>query len=386
MVSQTTDSPGTSEGDELAAAVAAARRPLHPLRMPSAPLRVRLKTSPLLRRMLPGEIAVRRAAARGRGAWEQDPAARTQALAAMRAIVGGTAQAGEVERLARAALIEQRINDALFWQPWSLASLDAQSHENLQTAFCSNRGVLVSSCHTGPIFLSTSVFSAAGRIPYSVAAEWFFQEPSADRWGRRIAHWHRQVARLEHRAVCSVGSYPVLRALLREGELVLIYFDMPGSLQTRFLGKPVMLASGSVRLACETDALILPIRTRRVGARAHVDIQAPLDPRDFTDAQTLQQMLASVHERLILELPHTLEDPRRAGAWEHGATAQAWTTERKSTPRQAPGEMPGAGAQQPDSASQQPDSASQQPDSASQQPDSASQQPDSTSQYRRIAA
>jgi len=86
-----------------------------------------------------------------------------------------------------------------------------------------------------------------------------------------------------------------------------------------------MLTDGSARLAQEADAPILPLRPRREGHRVWMDIQAPLDPRDFADAQELHRALAGVHERLILELPHTLEDPHRPGFWEEGATADAWT-------------------------------------------------------------
>jgi lauroyl/myristoyl acyltransferase len=315
----------TSHDTELAAALAVARSPLEAPRMPPAPLHSRLKTSPMLRRLLPSSIVARRAEARGRAIWEKDPEAREQALAGMRAILGGTTRAGEAQRLARAHLVEREVKDALFWQPWQPAGLDARSLTNLHTALSSGRGVLISSCHTGPIFLTTSVIAAAGRTPYTVVAPWFFQEPSADRWGRRIAHWRRQVHRLDHRVVCSVGSFPVLEALLREGEVVKIYFDMPGSLETRFLGKPVMLATGSARLACAADALILPVRIRRSGHRAQVDVREPLDPRDLAAAQELHSALAAVHEGLILELPHTLENPRREGAWEQGATPQGWS-------------------------------------------------------------
>jgi lauroyl/myristoyl acyltransferase len=334
---------GTAQdkGIELERVLASARRPVQSPRMPAAPPRVRLKTSPLLRRLLPSALVARRAAARGRAAWERDPAAREQTLEAMRAILGGTTRAGEVERLARAHLVESKVNEALFWQPWQQPVLDTRSQANLHAALSSGRGVLISSCHTGPIFLTTSAISGAGRTPYTVAAPWFFQEPSADKWGRRIAHWRRQVHRLDHRAVCSVGSFPVLEALLRDGEVIQLYFDMPGSMQTHFLGKPVMLATGSARLANAADALVLPTRTRRSGHRAHVDVEEPLDSRDFADAQELHRALALVHERLIIELPHILEDPRRAGAWEQGATARAWTTMLRSAPaRQTPAKTP----------------------------------------------
>jgi hypothetical protein len=50
----------------------------------------------------------------------------------------------------------------------------------------------------------------------------------------------------------------------------------------------------------------------------------PLDSRDYADADELHKALAAVHERSIFEVPETMEDPNRAGAWENGATEREW--------------------------------------------------------------
>ncbi len=243
----------------------------------------------------------------------------------MEAVVGSTSRAGEVHELARQHIIEDEVRRALFWQPWKTASMDAGSLEHVQTASAAGRGVLLSSCHQGPIFLHRSAITSLARTAYIVMGPWFFEDPRPGYSGRRLAHWWRGLRRRDERIVCSVGAFPVLRALLEEREMVVVYFDMPGSRRTRFLGKPVMLASGTARLAFETNALILPTRARRVGHRVWCDVHAPLDPRHFPSHEQLHDALAAVHERWILELPATLEDPRRLGAWEQGATAQAWT-------------------------------------------------------------
>ena len=109
-----------------------------------------------------------------------------------------------------------------------------------------------------------------------------------------------------------------------------LFFALPGHGETRFLGKRVMLASGSARLAAAADALVVPVRARRRAHLVSLDVEAPLDPRDFADWQELQGALAAVHERWILELPATMEDPNRDGAWERGASAQEWI---RPTPR-----------------------------------------------------
>ncbi len=256
----------------------------------------------------------------------------------MDSIVGGTPRAGEVEQQTRRHLVENEVHKALFWQPWSTAKMEPESAAYLREALDSGRGVLFSACHVGPIFTLMSTVTALGYSPYAVAAPWFFAQPRPNYWGRRLAHWRRQTIARGERFVQTEGSYTVLRALLERGRLVIVFFDMPGSRETSFLGKPVMLASGTARLAVETGALVLPMRARRDGHRVWVDTQAPLDPDNFTGSEELHHSLAAIHERWILELPASLEDPNRAGAWEQSATAEAWRrpSPRENTMRGAP--------------------------------------------------
>jgi lauroyl/myristoyl acyltransferase len=319
---------------ELEAAIAVARRPLRRPAMPRGGMRLRVRTSPELRRLVPIPLDVRRAAAKGRAAWH-DAAARERALVSMDAILANTPRAGEVEQLARRRLIEEEVQRALFWQPWRTASLDLVSAANLRLALSGERAALVSACHLGPYFLQTSALTSLGSRPFVVAAPWFFADPTPDYWGRRLARWRQGIWARNVRMVCSVESFPVLQALLEGGETVIVYFDMPGGARTQFLGKPVMLSSSTARLAFATDALVLPLRARRAGSRVWTDVFEPLDPRDHASAYVLHRALAAVHERSILELAETLEDPNRAGAWEHGATASEWARGKPQRPRPA---------------------------------------------------
>jgi lauroyl/myristoyl acyltransferase len=278
----------------------------------------------MLRRVLPTRLLVHRTQVRASAAWENDLRARRLALAVTETIVGGTPRAGELEALAREHLVEQAVHRTLFWQPWKMPSMDARSTENAQLALSRGRGVLVSSCHLGPIFLHFWPLSAI-RAGYAIAGPWFFEEPTPDYAGRRLARWHKGLEPRDERLLPSQGVFAQLRALLAQGEMALMYFDMPGSRCTRFLGKPVMLATGTARLAIDADALVLPIRARRDGHRVWTDAQAPLDSREFSGYEQLQDELAGVHERWILERPGALEDPNRRGAWEGAASGSGWT-------------------------------------------------------------
>jgi len=149
------------------------------------------------------------------------------------------------------------------------------------------------------------------------------------------------------RVVSAVGSFAVVRALLERGEIVLSYLDMPGGTRTQFLGKPVMLSGGTAQLAFQSKAIVLPLRARRAGSRVWPDVFEPLDAREFASADELHRAVASVHERSVLELPETLEDPGRAGAWEGGATTSEWASTGADRPLRrpsSPGEPPVSGA------------------------------------------
>jgi benzoate-CoA ligase family protein len=289
-------------------------------RMPSAPLAVRVKTSPWLRRLLPTRVAVGRAESRGRAIWEQNAGEREDALGAMETILAGTAREGELQDLARQHVIERNVDRALFWaHPWS-AKLDALSALRLREALSEPRGVLFSSCHVGPFYRLHCAPAFNDRVTYLVPGPWFFETPKPGYWGRRLARWRKG---MKSRPVPARGSFRVIQALLERGEGVFLFFDMPGPRTTRFLGKQADLAEGNAQLAVRADALVLPVRTRRTGHRVWVDVGKPLDPREMTGVDELHNALAAVHERWILENPSAMEDPRRSG-WGEGASPDAW--------------------------------------------------------------
>jgi hypothetical protein len=309
--------------DELELALARARRPLQPPPWPSVPLGVRMRTSPWLHRLVPNRLAVRRAERRGRQTWERWPQDRDGFREALKAIVGGTERAGEVEQLTRDYLVESEVQRTLFWQPWETVNIADDTRAMLRETIAKDRGALLSFCHQGPFFHSASIGPSLGRMVYAVGGPWVFAQPTADYWGRRVVRRLEGLQAQDGRLVFSVGSFGVVKALLEERELVILHFDVPGHHETRFLGKPVMLTTGSAKLAMLTDALVVPMRLRRKGHRVWLDAHPPLDPREHEDIEQLHGALAAVHEQWILELPATFEDPRRTGFWE-GANAEGW--------------------------------------------------------------
>ena len=297
---------------------ALARRPPSPP-MPSAPIGIRLKSSPWLHRLLPARFAVKRAERRGAEIWEQSSEAREEALAAVEAIVAGTPREEELQELARQHVIEANIDKALFWQqPWS-AKVDPLAALRIREALADNRGVLFSSCHLGPFYRLQCAPPFKGRDTFIVPGAWFFKQPQYGYWGRRLARWRKG---LPAHPLPAAGSFRTIQALLERGESVFISYDLPGPRSTYFLGKRAVLAEGTAQLAVRANAIVLPVRTRRAGHRVWVDAAKPLDPRQMT-VDELHDALAALHERWILENPAAMEDPHKTG-WEHGATAEAW--------------------------------------------------------------
>jgi benzoate-CoA ligase family protein len=289
--------------------------------MPLVPLALRVKTSPSLRSLLPAALAVGMARRKGETLWARGGRDHDAALAAMEAVVGNTARAGELQSLARRHLIERQIDRALFWRgSWS-ASIEPSATERLRETFTSGRGVLLSYCHLGPYYRMQSAAPFRDHEHYLVPGRWFFEPPSADYWGRRLARWRKGV---DSRLVPADWSYPIIESLLEHGKQVFLAFDMPGPHETSYLGKRAELADGTARLAVSTDSLVLPARTRRVGHGVHVEVAAALDPRNFTSFEQLHEALAQQHERWILEDPAAMESPFEIG-WRHGATANAWS-------------------------------------------------------------
>ncbi len=324
----TTESrPTTSaaQSPQLADRLAQVERLFPVPRMPPAELSIRLKTSPLLRRLVPTRFVVSRAERKGEAVWQEAGREHERALETMAAVVCGTAREPELAELSRRHVIENHVWDGLFWQRWGPPRIEPRSRELLLELAASPRGMILSPCHIGPYFRSGRLFEALGIKTYAASGEWFFQAPSNDYWGRRLARWRRSVWRI--RLVPATGSYEVLRALLARGECVWVYFDMPGRRQTPFLGKTAALADGTVRLAEETGAPIVPMRARRAAHEVWLDVGTPLEAADFRDTEALQRELARRHDAWILELPEAMAPPRAFG-WEDGATAQGWSRPR----------------------------------------------------------
>jgi lauroyl/myristoyl acyltransferase len=247
-------------------------------------------------------IAVTLAHRRGRRAWN-DELARRDARELMRAITGGKLTPEQIDDLARAHLIENKVREEFFWRPRTIERARIEGGHHLQGALAAGRGVIVSYCHLGPHAGIALMLRQCGVRLHVVGGK----VVSGRRKSRADARYQRQHLRnIEGgggSVVPAAGSFETLEALLRQGETVGMAFDVRGRTPTPFLGRTVDLTSGTARLARATGALVVPVLRLREGHRMAGVLAPPLDPHAFEDALALHLALARRHDAWIARNP-----------------------------------------------------------------------------------
>lgn len=249
-----------------------------------------------------------------------DPKARRRSRLAVAAIAGP----GEVaDRTAREHLGHNAAREQLLWRTHMIAGAAVEGGAYLTSAKAAGRGVLVSYCHFGPFpAMGVTVGELAGDV-HQVAGTWLAAPPEGSTSGR-ARRWRGVFERAGVSLITAKGCFPVVAELLRRGAVVVMAFDWPGSAESRFLGKRVMLASGTARLAESTGAVVVPAMRRFERLELRTTFGAPLDPAAHRGWRHLHDEVAARHEQWIRASPAALEDPRRAGAWEGDATGEGW--------------------------------------------------------------
>jgi hypothetical protein len=174
--------------------------------------------------------------------------------AAIDAIVGPVV---ERDALARQHLIEHAVREELIWRPWQLAGARLEGREHLERAAAAGRGVIASLVHSGPFPAAAVSLTWVTPRTYAVVGRWMRVPGPDERLERRRLRWLASFEEAGVRTVDAPGSYPVLVEVLRAGDLVLLAYDAPGPYATMFLGRPILLGTGTARLAVETGALVV---------------------------------------------------------------------------------------------------------------------------------
>jgi lauroyl/myristoyl acyltransferase len=238
----------------------------------------------------------------------RDADVRREAVTHMQCIVGATARAGEVDSLAREYVRETWRHVERLHRPWLVDRRPVVDLDLLLEARAWRGGVLLSFAHHGNFYsISRSLNRlGVGDLLLVVAPSHFAPNQFVAQQGLRVAESAGGTV-----AVNAVGSYARLRDRLLSRGTLLIAADVPGSTPVSFLGRQVGVASGTARLALETDALVVPIT---LAPGIDPDVQAlavhpPLDPRQFTGPAPLMQALLDVHAPAMLEWPAGIGRP-----------------------------------------------------------------------------
>lgn len=281
--------------------------------------------APALGRVVPRERAIARATRAGERQWEESKAARKKAVRWMAMMLKAPEPDPEVQRLAREAVIDWHVRQVLIERPWEARRGTVRDLEHVEAGMKIARqegvGVLIPGTHMSLGMLGAYWLARRFRPIYVVRAPRHLERegPQALVVRRRARAAERYGARWVDRQ----NSYDVMRALLLRGELCTMAFDGGGDVETELAGQRTWLAGGTVALAFETGAVIMPGLTVHEGSEQVGRSSPPLFARDFADPQAMHRHIAELFSRWILEYlpqyyPHTLPRQPRA-SWKKPA-------------------------------------------------------------------
>jgi lauroyl/myristoyl acyltransferase len=246
-----------------------------------------------LHRALPAAVGVRLAGAAGWLSWVR-PGTRRAALDRAAGWLGPEADRGELRRLARRHLYEQRASSEIFWRPWLARGMRIEGLEHLDAARRDGRGVILAGLHSGPMWSLHQALALRGVRLYVSRAR---PVEGSVHSGPGARYPLVNVRRLEQAGCVWVGrgdSFRLWRALLERGEACWLAFDIPPrrvGRETVVAGHGARLASGIASLACDVGAPVVPAFTLRDGPRPVGRVLPPVEPGGL-DAEEMHRRIA----------------------------------------------------------------------------------------------
>jgi lauroyl/myristoyl acyltransferase len=290
------------EADEqLVRALAQVERPdAHLLEPTGRTLLLRAYASPLFHRALPTGLALRLAALRGRLEWRLVPRRRAEASSLGSRVTGSPAESRAAIAFAKRRLVEDAMQAELQWRPWHARRMAIVGLEHLDAARAGGRGVILATAHLGP-FLSL-VFALASRGVKVYLSGGHRPDDEFELHGRQgvwTAAQNRWVEESGARWVHRGGSYPLLRELLRRGEVVWMAGDAPGNVEVDYGGRPARIRTGVGVLALDTRAAVVPAFALRRGSGQIGLLLEPIEPADYDQPEDLSRTVARELGRVV---------------------------------------------------------------------------------------
>ncbi|MEO6884869.1 MAG: hypothetical protein ABI232_01100 [Jatrophihabitantaceae bacterium] len=264
---------------------------------------VTLRGSSLIRRAIP--VGALPALARWRTAklWT-DPEYVRGEQNEMRFLLQHTERAPEIPQLARKYSEQMVLRAYVRWHPRAITHQRIQGIEWLTTRRDQSRAVVLSFLHHHRYEGMFGSLARAG-APCSVLTLPAGLHPSADAW---LAQQVRLFA-MGGPVIPASGGTEALAALVRPGLTLAIASDVPGHTPVTFLGRRVLASSGAARIATMTDTPVIVATHRRDEVGPYVQLDEPLEPRDFVDSAELLDELLRRHAEAVLAWPEALDVP-----------------------------------------------------------------------------
>ena len=268
----------------------------------------RLLTSERLHRRIPDPLMRRLARAAGRARWLWPPA-RRRAIGRVSLTVAGTEREKDTIALAREELVIRTLHSCFIWRPWIAANTPLLGRDTLDAALASGRPVILASVHlTGDC---VSVLAEHGyRDIATVSGPWLFPADGmlpAGFLGYKVLAFRRRTEETGTRLIPAGGTYELLRALLADGVTLMLMADLAGTVRTRMAGKVAHLRGGLARLACEADALVVPVVAPVARGGASVRVLEPVDPRMADGPQEVLDRLGAIFGQVMVDHAASVE-------------------------------------------------------------------------------
>jgi KDO2-lipid IV(A) lauroyltransferase len=209
-----------------------------------------------------------------------------------------------------------------------LPQVQLEGREVVDGLRAQGRGVIFFSAHCGSFELAPQ---ALAELYGPVTA---LYRPSRQPWLAKLMRVSRQRPGLAMAPASLAGIRQMLKALRSGGSVALLTDQVPPEglgLWAPFFGRPAYSMTLAAKLALQSGAALVPVRTERlpVGRGYRMQFQAPVPGLDVTPPPDLLQAVTLVNqanEALILSLPGQYlwayaryKQPRRSGGEPQGA-------------------------------------------------------------------
>jgi len=230
---------------------------------------------------------------------------RASAEAHMEYVLGCTPRAADVPDVAHGFAVKTALRAWLRWHPSTVIHQRVEGIEILTQRDQSRPTVLSFMHHNHYDGMFHSLKEAGADL--TVLALAGMTERGAPAYLRQHA---RIIARGARMIPAGTGTQAVIDAL-QPGVTLAIASDVPGHTQVEFLGRQVRGSIGAARVAMATDSpVVLVTAVRDSPDSHHLQLHPPLDPRDYTDPESLLSDILRIHGEAVLAWPEAFDMPR----------------------------------------------------------------------------